>query len=336
MAEATEDDIPIVDDGPGQAVAAQPAWRMLIVDDEPDMHAVTEAITQKLTFRARRVVAASAFSAAEAREILSKSTEGFSLILLDVVMETDHAGLELVRWLREDRLDSKTRIILRTGQPGVAPEWEVIRDYEIDDYKAKTELTSIRLQTCVVAALRAWSTLDELDRARKDLERLIEVELLDLFSFGICLFRDGKIFASNRQARQMAEARSVEPASLLRRLVGAVGRLQLADRPELMWSRRSIEIGGTITEIVVLIEPNQMFDLPAGFLSDRFELTFAESRLVNDLLTRGSVQEIAAWRGMSEQTLRTQLKSIFRKTQTSRQSELIAEVLKTAVRVTLE
>src|SRR5262249_35471605 len=56
------------------------------------------------------------------------------------------------------------RVLLRTGQPGVAPEREVIERYDIDGYLAKSELTGHRLYTAVRTALKAHAELVTLDR----------------------------------------------------------------------------------------------------------------------------------------------------------------------------
>ena len=84
-------------------------------------------------------------------------------VLLDVIMETDVAGLDLVEYIRNELKNETVRIILRTGQPGQAPERRVIVDYDINDYKAKTELTADKLFTTLTAALRGFQ---QLQRAR--------------------------------------------------------------------------------------------------------------------------------------------------------------------------
>ncbi|WP_452031314.1 putative bifunctional diguanylate cyclase/phosphodiesterase [Azospirillum palustre] len=97
----------------------------------------------------------------------------FAVVLLDVVMETPDAGLKLVRIIREELKLTAVRIILRTGQPGYAPELAVIRDYDIDDYRTKSEMTRNRLLTSLFTALRAYSHIHALELSRKGLERII-------------------------------------------------------------------------------------------------------------------------------------------------------------------
>jgi phosphoserine phosphatase RsbU/P len=151
------------------APALQAAWQVLIVDDEPEVHDVTRLALQELVFRDRRLAFYSAYSAAEACAMLEGDNE-IALVLLDVVMESDNAGLDLVRDIRERLGNQTVRIILRTGQPGQAPERSVVLDYDINDYCSKTDLTAQRLVTSVVSALRAYLAIDGLDALNRTLE----------------------------------------------------------------------------------------------------------------------------------------------------------------------
>ncbi|MFZ6743308.1 DUF3369 domain-containing protein [Undibacterium sp. JH2W] len=148
-------------------------WRLLIVDDEEDIHAVTRLALNNIVFKGRPLEILSAHSASEAFDILSKEND-INLILLDVVMETDDAGLRLVKRIREELKNQLVRIVLRTGQPGQAPEKSVIVDYDINDYKTKTELTTQRLFTTVIASLRAYEGLLSIERSRIGLTRILK------------------------------------------------------------------------------------------------------------------------------------------------------------------
>jgi CheY-like chemotaxis protein len=126
----------------GQAIGNK--WRVLIVDDEPDVHRMTKVVLRTYNFDGRELELHSAYSGEEAMKMIREQPD-FSVVLLDVVMETDDAGLRVAKYIREE-LDNQTiQIILRTGQPGMAPEEEVMVKFEINDYKAKTELTSKKL-----------------------------------------------------------------------------------------------------------------------------------------------------------------------------------------------
>lgn len=162
------DDEPVV--GSPQALAS---WQVMIVDDEPAVHEVTRLVMSGFTFDGKGLSFIDCYSAGEAVAVLA-SRNDIALILLDVVMETDTAGLELARYIREDLHNSNVRIVLRTGQPGQAPEEQVIKTYDINDYKEKTDLTHGKLVTVFYASLRAYRDIMRLEQARTGLRRAIE------------------------------------------------------------------------------------------------------------------------------------------------------------------
>lgn len=157
-------------------------WRVLVVDDEPDVHRITRMVLTGFQFDGRRVELISAYTGEEAREIMQQNDD-IAVALLDVVMEEDHSGLEVARFIREDLHNRYTRIVLRTGQPGQAPEQEVIRTYDINDYKDKTELTTTKLNTLMYATLRSYRDICILDEHRRGLERVIKASA-EVFSAG--------------------------------------------------------------------------------------------------------------------------------------------------------
>lgn len=163
---------------PSQTSSAQASahklapWRILIIDDDEEVHTVTRLVLAKTMFKQRGIEFLSAYSAAQAKQIL-QTESNIAVILLDVVMETDNAGLLLVQTIRDEMDNKMVRIILRTGQPGQAPEEQIIIDYDINDYKAKSELTSQKLFTTVIASLRAYETIISLERTRIGLEKII-------------------------------------------------------------------------------------------------------------------------------------------------------------------
>ncbi len=160
------------DDSRGSSASLQP-WNILIVDDEEQVHRITTLVLSKYQFEERPLNFIHAYSAKEAREMLSVHDD-IALALLDVVMESDHAGLDLARYIRQDLQNKFTRIVLRTGQPGQAPEESVIADYDINDYKDKTELTATKLKTLVYSTLRSYRDIVALDENRKGLEMIID------------------------------------------------------------------------------------------------------------------------------------------------------------------
>jgi adenylate cyclase len=147
------------------------SWKILIVDDEPDIHRITKLALADLSFDGRPLQFISAYSRAETLQLMAEQAD-IALILLDVVMETEHAGLEAIHYIREKLGNRLARIILRTGQPGQAPERQVIVEYDINDYKAKAELTAQKLFTAVVVALRSYRDMTTIEGNRRELSAL--------------------------------------------------------------------------------------------------------------------------------------------------------------------
>lgn len=147
-------------------------WKILIVDDEPEVHAVTKLALNDFNFLGRGLKFYSAFSGEEAKQLIDEHPDA-AILLLDVVMETDDAGLQVARYIREQADNHFTRIILRTGQPGQAPERTVIVNYDINDYKSKTELTAQKLFTAVMSSLRSYRDIMSIDQSRRGLEKII-------------------------------------------------------------------------------------------------------------------------------------------------------------------
>jgi signal transduction histidine kinase len=164
----------LLDDEPSQpAPMAGPRWKVVVVDDDPAVHDGTRFALHDYRLHGRGLELLSARSAAEARQLFRR-TPDMAVILLDVVMETEGAGLDLVEFVRKDLKNETVRIILRTGQPGQAPERRIVVDFDINDYKAKTELTAEKLFTTLTAALRSYEQLLKLTETRRGLEIIID------------------------------------------------------------------------------------------------------------------------------------------------------------------
>ncbi len=137
------------------AAGSKGRWKVLLVDDEPAVHDVSRLILDDLVFEGRGLELLSAGSAAQARELLAEHRD-IALLLLDVVMETDDAGLALVEHIRTRLGNADMQIVLRTGQPGMAPPDEVVLRCEVNGYCLKTELSAQQLHSIVVSALRSY------------------------------------------------------------------------------------------------------------------------------------------------------------------------------------
>src|SRR5258707_1376345 len=169
-----EDDIVHLIDDPGDEPPEQgPRWKIAVIDDEPAVHDGTRFALSDYRLNGQGLEILSAYSAAEGRELMRRQAD-VAVVLLDVIMESDTAGLGLVEYIRNDLKNETVRIILRTGQPGQAPERRVIVDYDINDYKAKTELTADKLFTSLTAALRSYQQLERMVQTRRGLEIIID------------------------------------------------------------------------------------------------------------------------------------------------------------------
>ena len=170
-----DDHLAFVEDAPEpQSVGATEAcWTVLIVDDDEDVHHATEFALHDLRVLGRPLQFLHAFSADEAIAVLERHRD-VAVVLLDVVMEREDAGLVAVDRIRNELGMAAVRIILRTGQPGYAPELDAIANYDINDYKTKTELTRSKLFTTVTAAIRSFDQIRRLDASRGSLELIID------------------------------------------------------------------------------------------------------------------------------------------------------------------
>lgn len=148
-------------------------WKVLVVDDEPEMHTITKLAFENTSFLNGGIEIVSAFSSTEALAVL-KTNKDIAVVILDVVMEDEDSGLRAVKAIREILNNREVRIILRTGQPGYAPEREVIVNYDINDYKEKSELTSQKLFSSVISAIRAYKDIVELKKMSEELREAKE------------------------------------------------------------------------------------------------------------------------------------------------------------------
>ncbi len=154
----------------------QNPWHVLVVDDDESIHEVSRLILSDFQFEQRPVVLTHAYSAAQAKTLLCQANE-FAVLLLDVVMESEHSGLDLVTYIRNELNNHFVRIVLRTGQPGQAPEVSVMADYDINDYRNKSDLTAEKMQACLTAALRSYKdikTIHQLALSRELLSQKIK------------------------------------------------------------------------------------------------------------------------------------------------------------------
>ncbi len=171
---------------------SRPPWHILIVDDDQDVHDVTEFALRDAIILDRPLKFHHAYSGAESVEYL-KNNPQIATVLMDAVMETDDAGLNAVKYIREVLKMDAVRIILRTGQPGQVPELETITRFDINDYKTKSELTKTKLITTLFSALRSWEQINRLDNSRMGLEKIIEASNELIVQEGLETFAEGVV-----------------------------------------------------------------------------------------------------------------------------------------------
>lgn len=155
-----------VQEQPGQA-----PWKVAIIDDDEQVHSVTKIALAGYTFQDRPLEFVCAFSGREGEALFAEHKD-IAVCLLDVVMESATAGLDLIKHIRKNN-NEFTRIVLRTGQPGQAPEADVIKMYDINDYKEKTELTHTKLVTLMHSCLKTYDYMVRQERTRLGLEKVL-------------------------------------------------------------------------------------------------------------------------------------------------------------------
>jgi c-di-GMP-binding flagellar brake protein YcgR/CheY-like chemotaxis protein len=195
------------------------AWKVLIVDDEEDVHAVTALALRNFSFEGRPLQLFHAYTGTEAIRIMTGQPD-IAVILLDVVMESDDAGLLVAKKIRTELGNKLVRIVLRTGQAGLFPEQEVVVDYEINDYKTKTELTAQKLFLTLVGSLRSYRDLVGLDSDH----RSIEEKLLATFSGSVRNYRTWLAEENNRRGSNalVGAGGSQETAASVEQFIEAV------------------------------------------------------------------------------------------------------------------
>lgn len=261
-ADRDDDLLELIEDQPAgrpppgaRADASRKLWRVLVVDDDPDVHEATRFALGRSKIAEREVELLSAYSAAEGKSVLDDNTD-VAVVLLDVVMEEHDSGLKFVEWMRGGGYE-KQRIILRTGQPGYAPELDVIRNYDINDYRTKGELTQTRLVTAMTSAIRTFEQF-----------WLVEEQRLNLETFAYALAHDFK--QTTRQIRTYSEmvaddcdappnAPSVKAlgylsgaARRLNALVEVMSQYTLLAKPA---EAEVVDLAGLVDEVRTALEP---------------------------------------------------------------------------------
>lgn len=167
-------------------------WRILVVDDDGEVHQATRYALEGVELLGRPLNLIHAYSAAEAEQLL-RQTSDIAVVLLDVVMESDDSGLCLIDLIRDQLAYPCVRIILRTGQPGTAPEATLVARYDIHDYMVKTDVSRERLVTSLTTAVRTYQQLAnmalmerQLASAVKAVDRCLDLHTPESFAQFYC------------------------------------------------------------------------------------------------------------------------------------------------------
>jgi diguanylate cyclase (GGDEF)-like protein len=222
--------VELIDDDecpPSGGGSSEGFWKILVVDDDEDVHVATELALRGVAIEGRPLQFLHGHSASEARARLAEHPD-VAVMLLDVVMESEDAGLRLVSEAREVLGHRALRIVLRTGQPGYAPELETIRRHDINDYRTKSELTRVRLYTSLTAAIRAYRQLSALQETRRGLETIVRASTELSKQHGLQRFAEGVIVQLcallDIRPEGVVCAQAAWPEDHVARVIAAAGR----------------------------------------------------------------------------------------------------------------
>jgi signal transduction histidine kinase/AraC-like DNA-binding protein len=248
-------------------------WKVLVVDDEEDIHSVTRMALKGFIYQNKEIEFLDTYSARESRKVIRENPD-IAVILLDVVMETNNAGLELVKYIRDKAGNHFTQIILRTGYPGQAPEREVIVSYEINDYKTKTELTSFKLFTVILASLRAYDSVMKLEGLRRGLEEKVRERTSELEKKNI------QIMEMDQMKTRFFSNISHEFRTPLTLIIGPVEEMLSAKQMEEKERRKVERMHRNALRLLDLI--NQLLDL-SKLDAGNMKLKLTEEDIVNTI-----------------------------------------------------
>jgi response regulator RpfG family c-di-GMP phosphodiesterase len=237
-------------------------WKILIVDDDTDIHDITEMALRRLVYENRPLSFINAFTSSEAIDQLEQHPD-IAIALLDVVMETDTSGLDLVKTIREDMRNSNIRIVVRTGNPGLAPEESVTLNYDINDYRGKTELTAQSLRTVIITALRSYKALVTITGLKQEID---DTQRELIYSLG-----------------EIAESRCIDNSQHVKR----VGYISAFLAKKLGFSLHDIEImhlAASMHDVGKLAIDEKILNKPGKLTAEEFDQIKTHCRYGNELL----------------------------------------------------
>ena len=148
-------------------------WKVLVVDDEEEVHLHTKTVLGDLVYKERAVELLDAYNSNDAINLLHENSD-VAVALIDASMEHADAGLQLVRTIRTEMKETFLRIILRIAIDGESLQEQLFVDYDINDYKDKGELTAEKLRAVVINAFRSYSDLRKITDLNNSLEKKVQ------------------------------------------------------------------------------------------------------------------------------------------------------------------
>lgn len=272
---------------------AEIQWKVLIVDDDAEVHNVTKMALRRFTFDGKTVNFLSAYSAQEGKHLLLENPD-IAVVLLDVVMEEEDSGLQMARYIRTELGNHLIRIILRTGQPGQAPEQKVVVEYDINDYKEKTELTTQKLHTTLVTALRSYRDMNIIEVNRRSLKKIIEssASMFELQSMSN--------FATGVLA-QLVSLLNVNPSALYCNASGLAATKKGKNDFQVLAATGNYEplIGTTIQQGMILIALDDILSAfkqkKSLYFADRFVIYFCSKHGSENVIYLDGIASLSIW-----------------------------------------
>jgi signal transduction histidine kinase len=267
----------------GDEKASARLWKIMVIDDEKSVHDITSLSLREFTYEGRGIRFINAYSAREAKDCLEENPDT-ALMLVDVVMESEDAGLKLVQYVRESMGNELVQVAIRTGQPGFAPEDQVISKYQINSYFSKTEVTSRKLVSLVTTSLRTYQLAlalnhelglrkkaeKKLQRLNRDLEKKIEL-------------RTRELSRANQMKSQFLANMSHEIRTPMNGIMTMAGLLMDEDLTERQQELAAIIHSSSGTLLTLINDILDLSKIEAGRL--RFETRpFSLDRLIRDSL----------------------------------------------------
>jgi CheY-like chemotaxis protein len=130
-------------------------WKILVVDDDWGTFEITTLALKNLPHFNDTLELYYAPSAAAAIKFL-KNNHNVAIILLDIVMESNDAGLKVIDYVRDVQNDFFTQIVVRTGYHGPISENGLMFLYDIQGYLSKSELLAYDLRLTILFSLRNY------------------------------------------------------------------------------------------------------------------------------------------------------------------------------------